>query len=295
MINPFIEKSRSIKKDHDLVAGAIKGDKKALEELIVRHQNWIYNIAFRMTAHPQDAEDVTQEILIKIITRLSTFRGESAFRTWLYRIVSNHVINMKKRKHEKSNISFDKYGMEIDRLPDMSLPEPKNIPVDLPLLVEETRVGCISGMLLCLSRERRLIFILGSIFRVNDRVGSEILNISRDNFRQKLSRGRRKISNFMNEKCSLMNKDNPCRCENKIGALIDEGFIDPSHLLFTRNGLMRVKAVARSKVNKIDHYVETKCEEIFREDPFQQSPDFVKSIEKLLSSDEVGNIFNLYN
>ena len=54
------------------------GDRKALERLIERHQGWIYNAALRMLFHPQDAEDATQEILVKVLTRLSSFEGEAA-------------------------------------------------------------------------------------------------------------------------------------------------------------------------------------------------------------------------
>ncbi|MBP9191726.1 MAG: sigma-70 family RNA polymerase sigma factor, partial [Ignavibacteria bacterium] len=85
MTNPFIEKNETTAEDKLLVEQAIKGDKKSLEQLIKRHQSWIYNIALKMVWNPSDAEDVTQETLIKIITKLSTFRGDSSFRTWAYR------------------------------------------------------------------------------------------------------------------------------------------------------------------------------------------------------------------
>ena len=86
--------------DRSLVTQAQAGDREALEALVGRHQRWIYNIAIRMLAHPQDAEDATQEILIKAITRLSTFEGRSRFRTWLYRIVVNHVLNARRGRAE---------------------------------------------------------------------------------------------------------------------------------------------------------------------------------------------------
>jgi hypothetical protein len=70
--------------DDELVGQAKSGDRPALEKLVLRHQAWIYNIAVRMVFDPHDAEEVTQEVLIKVITRLSTFQGESKFRTWLY-------------------------------------------------------------------------------------------------------------------------------------------------------------------------------------------------------------------
>jgi len=90
--NPLADNSPD-HEDQNFVLRARSGDRQALEDLVQRHQAWIYNIAVRMMHHPQDAEDVTQEILIKVLTRLSSFDGRSSFRTWLYRIVVNHAPN----------------------------------------------------------------------------------------------------------------------------------------------------------------------------------------------------------
>src|SRR5688500_17500533 len=95
--NPFVEKHESDAVDAELVEQAIGGNRDALEKLVLRHQAWIYNIAIRMVFHPEDAEEVTQEVLVKVVTKLGTFKGESKFRTWLYRIAANHVLNMKRR------------------------------------------------------------------------------------------------------------------------------------------------------------------------------------------------------
>src|SRR6266446_1386131 len=98
MFNPFTEVAADDQTDAELVEQAKNGDRAALEKLVLRHQAWIYNIAVRMVFQPQDAEEVTQEVLVKVITQLSTFKVESKFRTWLYRIVANHVLNMKRRR-----------------------------------------------------------------------------------------------------------------------------------------------------------------------------------------------------
>ena len=100
MFNPFTEIAEDDSADADLVEQAKNGDRAALEKLVLRHQAWIYNIAVRMVFQPHDAEEVTQEVLVKVITKLSTFKGESKFRTWLYRIAANHVLNMKRRSAE---------------------------------------------------------------------------------------------------------------------------------------------------------------------------------------------------
>ena len=162
MFNPFTEVAGSDSTDVELVEQAKGGNRFALEKLVLRHQAWIYNIAIRMVFQPEDAEEVTQEVLIKVITKLSTFKGESKFRTWVYRIAANHVLNMKRRSAETKVTTFADYGTAIDGTPNGELPDAKSVPVALPILVEEAKNSCTMGMLLCLDRKQRLIFTLGS-------------------------------------------------------------------------------------------------------------------------------------
>src|SRR5580704_5229945 len=186
--NPLADNSPTDHEDQSLVMRARSGDRKALEDLIQRHQTWIYNIAVRMLFQPQDAEDATQEILVKVLTRLSSFAGRSSFRTWLYRIVVNHVLNMKRGREEQKSISFSVYGAALDNTPDLDLPDPKGTSADAKLLVMEAMLACTSGMLLCLDREQRLSYILGAILEVSDTVAAEVLQISCESFRQRLAR-----------------------------------------------------------------------------------------------------------
>src|SRR5690349_25082677 len=99
-----------------------------------------------MLFHPQDAEDATQEILIKVLTKLSTFEGRSSFRTWLYRIVVNHALNIKRRGDKPDTISFSDYARELDNTADLDLPDPSTVPADVQLLLLEAKIGCTSGM-----------------------------------------------------------------------------------------------------------------------------------------------------
>src|SRR5687768_4489946 len=267
--------------DVALVRRAQGGDCDALEGLVVRHQDWIYNVVVRMVYDPHDAEDVTQEVLIKLVTKLSTFEERSRFRTWLYRIVVNHVLNMKRARAEAGDWTFQKYGDGLDRAPDAELPDPSTVPVDLQLLVDESRITCSSGMLLCLSREQRLIYILGEIVGVSDAVGAELLETSRANFRQKLSRARRDLHNFMDAKCGLVNKANPCRCARKTQVFIDAGFVDPRNLLFARTHMTRVRDVAPRVHQDIDA-LDAAYAEIHRAHPFLAAPDLVAVLRGLL-------------
>ena len=261
------------------------GSRAALEELVARHQAWIYNLALRMVHRPEDAKDATQEVLIKLFTRLSMFDGRSSLRTWLYRIVVNHLLNMKRSRAESREMTFAEYGRALDDAPDAELPDPQAVPADMQLLVAEARIGCTSGMLLCLDRGQRLIFILGSIFGVSDAVGAELLELSRDNFRQKLARARRDLQNFMQDKCGLVNTANPCRCAKKTRGFITAGHIDPNNLRFARERVTHVRDVAARISDEITGLDEAYAA-VYRDHPFQNSPDFVAALRELMNRPE---------
>src|SRR5213594_3590770 len=242
-LNPLADQAHTDLEDQAHVARARGGDREALEALVRRHQPWIYNIAVRMLYHPQDAEDATQEILIKALTGLASFEGRSSFRTWLYRIVVNHVLNTKRGRLEPEAMTFSCYGHGLDNTPDLDPPDSTSVPVDVRLLVDEARITCTAGMLLCLDRGQRLIYNLGEIFDVSDTVAAELLEISRENFRQRLARARRDLHNFMNDKCGLVDPANPCRCEKKTRGFIQAGYVDPANLLFARAHVTQVREV----------------------------------------------------
>src|SRR5229473_2200815 len=284
MFNPFAERTDADTSDVALVDQAKSGDRGALEKLVLRHQAWIYNIAIRMAFHPQDAEEVTQEVLVKVITKLSTFKGESKFRTWLCRIAANHVLNMNRRGVEAQRMTFAVYGAAIDRTPDLDLPDPKSVPVELPLLVEEAKIGCTTGMLLCLDRKQRLIFTLGEILGASDTVGGEVLEMTADNFRQCLARARRDLYSFMNNQCGLVNKNNPCRCPKKTRGFIEDGHVDPHNLLFVPQHLERVRDVAPETTREIEDVVERQHAAIYRDHPFLQPSDQVAWLRRILEN-----------
>jgi RNA polymerase sigma factor (sigma-70 family) len=293
MFNPFSEIAEDDSSDGALVEQAKNGDRSALEKLVLRHQAWIYNIAVRMVFRPQDAEEVTQEVLVKVITKLSTFRGESKFRTWLYRIAANHVLNMQRRNAEAKVAKFADYGAAIDSTPDLDLPDPNSVPVALPILVEEAKNSCTMGMLLCLDRKQRLIFTLGAILGVSDAVGSEVLDMTADNFRQCLTRARRDLHNFMNNQCGLMNKSNPCRCPKKTRGFIEHGHVDPTRLLFVAEHVKRVRDVAAETVRDIEDVVEGQHVAIYRDHPFLQPVDEIRWLRRILERPDIRGVLHL--
>src|SRR5215831_9190226 len=227
--------------DEYLVAKAVGGGGDELDALVQRHQSWVFNLALRMCWRREVAEDATQEILIKAVTRLRTFTGASTFRTWLYRVAVNHLLNVRKSEMEQKAMTFTDMGASLDSVPDQDLPDPSALPVETALIVEEAKLGCITAMLMCLDRRQRLAFILGEVFGEASEAGAQAMDVSPANFRQLLSRARRDLYQFMNNKCGLVNQANPCRCARKAAGFMRNGWLDPNNRQFSKDRIAAIK------------------------------------------------------
>jgi RNA polymerase sigma factor (sigma-70 family) len=279
-------------RESSLIDAARDGERAALEALIRMHQQWIYNITLRMVGNPEDAEDVTQEVIIKIMTRLSSFEKKSSFRTWAYRIAVNHVLTMRRRPWERMFCSLERHADLIESLPETDpAGSPRNAEEE-QLLLQETRTGCVTGMLLCLDRRERIALILSSFFDADSQLGGELLETTPANYRQILSRARRRLGSFMNEQCGLMNEDNPCRCARKINGAMQAGLVDPRHVRFNLPFLHRVREFVAERAPAVDTAVEMKLQGILRDQPLYASPDFKRVIDIVLRRGDIGEIVN---
>jgi len=281
MNNPFLV-NYTDQIDSDLVKLSISGDKKALQNLIIRHQLFIYNLALKMTKSVEDAEDLTQEVFIKAITALTKFEGKSKFRTWLYRITVNHFLNAKKSKAELKTIGFEDYFNTIDNIPTNQLTATEQ--VELTDAIEEVRISCTAGMLLCLDREQRMIYILGEMFDIDHNLGSEILGITTGNFRIRLMRARQDLYNWMNERCGLVNKSNPCRCARKTRAYIEEGIVDPQNLKFNARHKKKIYELSQENAAPITNTIEDLNKNIFQQHPLQEPLTSKKIVDEIFNN-----------
>lgn len=190
----------------------IAGDKDALERLVTALQGDIYGLSLRMLGNREDAEDATQEILIRIVTRLSQFDFRSKLKTWAYRIAVNYVLDVKKSAVARLNKTFEQLAEDIvGGLQETSLPE-----AEQSFLVEEVKIGCSMGMLQCLDREHRLAYILGEIMELQGPEAAEIQEISPELFRKRLQLARTTMLRFMKSYCGLASDEAPCRCNRQI-------------------------------------------------------------------------------
>ena len=215
----------------NLLDKALAGDKSSLETLILSVQDLVFNLSLRILGTFPDAEDATQDILLKIMTHLSSFKGESAFSTWVFRIAVNHLQNYKKHMFAKFPLSFEFYGDDIkngkiDDVPDLT----QN--VEKAILAEELKMSCTNVMLQCLDTESRCIFILGTMFKVDSRIAGDILGITPEAYRQRLSRIRHRMADFLKEYCGEYG-NGTCRCADRINYAIQNHRISPNRLDFT--------------------------------------------------------------
>src|SRR5450432_3520930 len=200
-----------------LVERARKGDRVALDLLIRDMKDLVYNLAARMLGDPIEAEDATQEILIRCVTALDSFRGESAFRTWVYRVASNHLLNTRTKL---ARHTFEELSERLAA--GVASPVPT---VDDALVLEEAMLICTSMMLQCLDRDHRLAFILGEVLDLPSEEAAAALEIEPDAFRKRLSRARTRMDEFTRHNCGIANPTNACRCGKQIGNAIAAGKI----------------------------------------------------------------------
>jgi RNA polymerase sigma factor (sigma-70 family) len=215
----------------DLVRRARDGDQASLETIVTRIQDKVYGLALRMLWHPEDARDAAQEILIRVVTRLGTFRGESAFLTWVYRVAVNHLLSARASRLEEQRLTFDLFAKDLDEGLSEGSPAADG-PADEAVLLEEVKIGCTLGMLSCLDRPHRLAYILGEILEMDGPEAARVLEIDPIVYRKRLSRARARIVAFMKAKCGLVSPDSPCRCRRRVRHAVDRGRVDPRHLLF---------------------------------------------------------------
>jgi RNA polymerase sigma factor (sigma-70 family) len=275
--------------DHGLVARAVDGSKDALRELVARHQPFVYNLSLKMCGRREDAEDLTQEVFVKVITSLRTFRAESAFRTWLYRLTVNHLLKSRRRGMEVLADDFQTYFARIAAVPDEAM-TPQELR-DAAGTVEELRIRCTTGMLMCLDREQRITYVLGELFGVDHQLGGELLDISPGNFRVRLSRARKDLYSWMNQRCGLVNTANPCRCDKKTRGYVRSGAVDPKHLVFNTDYVDRIEALTRSGSSEVIDTVEQLHQRVFLEHPLQVSRS--KVVDEILRNDTLRTFFSI--
>lgn len=214
--------------EKELIKSCLEGDKQSLTVLVKSVQGLVFNLSLRFLWERTDAEDATQEILIKVITNLSKFKGNSKFNTWVYRIAANYLISLKTTSLEKKLTSFDVFAADLQTFKG---PVEYELP-DKSLLEQELKTGCTLAMLQCLDRDLRMAFILGSVLKIKSSVAAKITGVKPDNFRKRVELSRKLLGSFLNVHCGVYNTANACRCSKRINSALKCGQINREQLNF---------------------------------------------------------------
>lgn len=265
---------------------AAAGDREALATVITSVKDDVFGLAMRMLGHPADAEDQTQEILIRIITSLGSFRGESSLRTWVWRIAANHLSTCRKGRNERFVSGFADIDRIIDEWRDV---EPSAFPeAETQLLADEVKMGCLHGILLALERDERMAYSLGEVYGLSSEQAAEVLEIEPAAFRKRLSRAREALSQYMVKTCGLVSELAPCSCRRQIPVHLKHDFVRPERLLFLalRKRSAPDAGTAQPPANVIEAFAHSeKVAETFRSQGDYAAPEtIVERIREVLAA-----------
>jgi RNA polymerase sigma factor (sigma-70 family) len=227
----------------ELARKALDGDRDAVAALVRGLQGPVYAVALRTLWHPQDAEDATQEILVRVVTRLSQFDFRSRLQTWAYRVATNYLLDVKKSCVERRRLTFTEFAEDLAE----GLSDDGPADHDRSVLTEEVRIGCTLGMLQCLDRPHRLAYVLGEIMDLSAPEAAHALDLEPAAFRKRLQRAREEIEAFTRAHCGLASDDVACRCNRRVAAAVRLGRVRPGESTFPAGGVSfdEARAVVR--------------------------------------------------
>jgi RNA polymerase sigma factor (sigma-70 family) len=218
-----------------LVARALEGERDALEAVIGIVRDPVYRLALRMEWRPVDAEDATQEILIRVVTRLASWDGRAALTTWAFRVAVNHLQNRRRgRDRERMSfegLTFEGLGAELDRSAGAAAYEGP----DAALVATEVRLRCTQAMLQCLGPDERLAYVLGEIMGLPSREAAWIAAVGDAAFRKRLQRARTTIRAFTAGRCGLLDPAATCHCSRRATRAMRAGKLGRDQLELARH------------------------------------------------------------
>ena len=216
--------------DPELLQAALDGKLPAVEALLALIQPGVFQLAVRMLGNRDDAADATQEILLRVVTHLGSFRGESAFSTWVYQVARNQLLTAVTRSREHPELSLEDLQSRLgqglaftEQLQAEALRMGLHAPAQMPgpeeaVAAREMAVSCTQSMLMAMDRDQRLAYLLDVLFGLEGEQVAAVLEISPAAYRKRLQRARDALNTHMGGTCSYISADAPCRCDKQLPA-----------------------------------------------------------------------------
>lgn len=179
-------------KDFDLTQAAANGDMVAFEEIYQRHHRRVYSICLRMLQNAHEAEDLTQDVFIQLYRKIGSFRGDSAFTTWLHRMTVNQVL----MHFRKRNVKFEKVTEEGET-PDQIVPGTAN-PGKMPIVDKIALENAIDQ----LPDGYKNVFVLHDVEGFEHEEVARILGCSVGTSKSQLHKARLKLRKLLKKKAN---------------------------------------------------------------------------------------------
>lgn len=171
-----------------IISKARNGDKKAMGMLVQQHQQYAFNLAFRIVCNEDDARDVVQDSFIKIWKSMNQYNPEIKFTTWMYKIVTNTAIDLLRSNKKKNLVNIDDFQEKIIQASNNN-PE--------TLLNNKETGHLIRSISDTLSEKQKLVFVLKDLQGLNSSEVGEILNLSSSSIKSNLYHARKVIKEKM--------------------------------------------------------------------------------------------------
>jgi RNA polymerase sigma factor RpoE len=181
--------------DLELVRSAQHDDVGAYDELVRRYQERIYATVYHMTSNHEDANDLTQETFIKAYRALKTFKGDSSFYTWVYRIAVNKTINFLKQRKNRTFMSLNDVDFHAENDPDLvALVSEKTPRRDLNMAELQDK---LNAAMLKLSEHHRMVVTLHDIQGLSHEEIGEIMDCNIGTVRSRLFYARQQLQGYL--------------------------------------------------------------------------------------------------
>jgi RNA polymerase sigma-70 factor (ECF subfamily) len=177
--------------DFELAQAAARGQMDAFETLYERHHRRVYSLCLRMLANPAEAEDLSQEVFVQLFRKIGSFRGESAFTTWLHRMTVNQVL-MHFRKRGVRMEQTTEEGDELNSVVQAGTERPHSMPVVDRIALERAITELSPGY--------RTVFVLHDVEGLEHEEVARVLGISVGTSKSQLHKARMKLRGLLNKK-----------------------------------------------------------------------------------------------
>ena len=187
----------TVDEELELIRRVLDGDANAFEGLVLANQKNVYNLALKLTNSEQDALDLSQEAFIKAYRLLGSFRGESRFTVWLYRLTYNLCLDFLRKKTREKTVPIT-YQNDDDEAFDLEIPDMRSLPEDSVMHKElrETLAASVNE----LNPQHREIFVMREITGMSYAEIAETLGLSDGTVKSRLARARLSLANILMKK-----------------------------------------------------------------------------------------------